>query len=644
MHLNQLATFACRSASVLYSVMIISVLLSSTVIGHEGHGKGEHSTAKGLVGDWLFRPQYALRGGARHATVAPLDTTQSNDAEFSRESPALRLAGWNPTERFRNLLGSDEIPRKGFTFEAWINNHVNQPVGMAAVAGSADSPNSTGWALAYHSLHETGSRLVATIGQNEGQETIELAFDHGSLEGFKEYWWHAVLTFDGKTARLYLNGEERASAEVPAPGVVWSDDPVLEIASYLQHEPEMKLANLLNQARLYDRALSLAEIQQSYDRFRQDIEHGIVYPGVFHFTAGPYLNYATSKSIRVLWETDVPASARIEWGVTAQLGDSATLGQPKRIQEYQISDLEPHTPYFYRITTVNEVGEELSSGILTFQTAVAEDQPFRFVVLGDTETRPHVNHALSQKVWGERPDFVVVLGDLTDGGTRDFKWQWSHEYFTGIAGLCSRVPFFPVPGNGEGDLHWYKKYHSLPGDESPYSFRYGNAEFFMLDSNQRETEFPAGTRQYRWLEDKLKASTAKWKFVCFHHAPFSSDEDDYGNAWDGKSVHGDPYVRHLVPLFEQYGVDIVMFGHIHSYERSRQIKSMQNSKDGVLYLLCGGGGGNLEDFGPTPASFSSKVHRGHHYCLIHIEDGNLDLRMYDLSGAMLDRIELRNIE
>ena len=618
--------------------------LSQSALGHEGHTRDDHSQDESLVGDWIFRAQYALRGGARHITAAPQDSTQSVEAEFSRESPALRLAGWQPTERYRNLLTSKELPRNEFTFETWINNHVNRPVGMAAVAGDASSPQNSGWALAYHTLHDTGSRVVATFGQPKGKEPIEIAFDHGSMDGFKEYWWHAVLTFDGKEAKLYLNGELRASTEIPAPGIAWSDNPVLEIASYLKQEPEMVLANLLSQARLYRRVLSANEIHTNYERFCHEIEHGIVYPKVFHFTAGPYLNYATTNSIRVLWETDIPATARVEWGLTSKLDNSATLDVPKRIQEFEIPNLKAHTPYFYRVTAINESGEQLSSGTLTFQTAVNEDEPYRLVVLGDTETRPHINHALSNRVWGERPNFVVVLGDLTDGGMQDFKWQWSHEYFTGIAGLCSRVPFYPVPGNGEGDLYWYKRYHSLPGDESPYSFRYGNSEFFMLDSNRRDAEFPKGTRQYNWLEQRLQASTATWKFVCFHHAPFSSDDDDYGNSWDGKSVKGDPHVRHLVPLFEKYKVDIVMFGHIHSYERSRKIKSMQSSDDGVLYLLCGGGGGNLEDFAPNPVSFSSKVYRGHHYCLLNIEKGLLDLRMYDLTGAMLDRIELTNEE
>ena len=166
-------------------------------------------------------------------------------------------------------------------------------------------------------------------------------------------------------------------------------------------------------------------------------------PGTFHFTAGPYLNYATQHSINVLWETDRPAKATIEWGTTAQLGESYSLVAAKTIQEFQIADLKPHTPYFYRITA-DDAGERIDSGILTFQTAVREDEPYKFAIIGDTETRPHINNQVAQLIWTERPNFVVNLGDLTDGGMRDKKYQWNLEYFSGITSLGSSVPFFPV--------------------------------------------------------------------------------------------------------------------------------------------------------------------------------------------------------
>jgi hypothetical protein len=106
----------------------------------------------------------------------------------------------------------------------------------------------------------------------------------------------------------------------------------------------------------------------------------------------------------------------------------------------------------------------------------------------------------------------------------------------------------------------------FPEPEYYYGFNFGNARFFMIDTNQKVNP---GSVQYNWLEKELANSDAEWKFVCHHHPPYSSDENDYGNLWKtNQGNHGDLRARELVPLYEKYGVDIVWNGHIHSYERT----------------------------------------------------------------------------
>ncbi len=61
----------------------------------------------------------------------------------------------------------------------------------------------------------------------------------------------------------------------------------------------------------------------------------------------------------------------------------------------------------------------MESGVFSFQTAVREDETFQFAAIGDTEARPHVNDRVAKLIWGERPDFVIHLGDLTDNGYKD---------------------------------------------------------------------------------------------------------------------------------------------------------------------------------------------------------------------------------
>jgi 3',5'-cyclic AMP phosphodiesterase CpdA len=344
----------------------------------------------------------------------------------------------------------------------------------------------------------------------------------------------------------------------------------------------------------------------------------------------------TETTMNLTWETDRPATGILQWGPTAELGSEARFDTASRLHEATIEELQPGSNYFYKITAFHG-DQTIDSGMLTFKTAVKQGQPFRFAVLGDTESRPHINDRIAKRIWAERPNFVVNLGDLTDAGERPHRYEWTHEYFVGMTQLTSRVPMFAVPGNGESDLYWYKHYHHYPAPEGYYAFRFGDAAFLMLDSNQRRSEFAPGGVQYEWLDKQLASCDAKWKFVCHHHATYTGEEDDYGDTWKGESQFGDPFVRKIVPLYEKHGVDIAMFGHLHLYERSHPIRDGKvDVDDGTVHLLIGGGGGNLEDFAPTPAFFSAKTYPDHHYVTMEVIGDTLTVRMHGMDGNIRD--------
>jgi hypothetical protein len=199
-----------------------------------------------------------------------------------------------------------------------------------------------------------------------------------------------------------------------------------------------------------------------------------------------------------------------------------------------------------------------------------------------------------------------------------------------------------VIGNHERNSHWYYDYFSLPAPEYHYSFKMGNAEFFMIDSNK---DCGPDSEQYRWLDQALARSRATWKFAAHHHPCFSSDEDDFGDQWKGKPgrdyTWGDSNVRRLVPLYEKHGVDIVFNGHIHSYERTWPILNMSiNQTKGVRYIVSGGGGGGLEQAAPQRSWFTVHVARGHHYCFATVHDRTIQFKAYDLEGRLFDTFEL----
>lgn len=586
-----------------------------------------------IAGDWVFRPQYELEHQAQNFPGPKHDTPSSRWQTIDIETDPIIFWGLQPTERLSDLMPVEELPHDRFTVELFVKDHVNQPVGALLSLKSQFKTDLPGWVVGYYD-HKIIFQMKTTAGEAASLETR-------IGRGFKRYFYHIVATYDGSNMSLYVNGALQSSKKVEGE-VYRADKSELEAAAYLQNEPFMDLGNLLQSARIYDDALTKSEIQSRYAGLQGQVERGILIPNQFHFIAGPYLHLATQNSMNILWETDRAAKARISYGKSIPLDQEININEAEGIQEITIENLEAETPYYYEITAIDTEGQEIKSGILTFKTAVKDSSAYSFAIFGDTEARAHINDRVAKLIWDERPNFMIDLGDLTDGGQEAHKFEWNYEYFLGLTQLASRVPIFPVPGNGESDLYWYNRYHKLPEPEDYYSFHFGNAQFFMLNSNEKD-EFKPGAEQYEWLKEQLANSTAKWKFVAHHHGVFTSDENDYGDTWKGQTSNlGDLKIREIVPIYEEYGVDVVFFGHLHTYERSWPIKDMEvNQENGVVYLLSGGAGGNLEDFAPTRSFFTSKLYRGHHYGRIDIHQGTLFFKMYDINGALKDYMEIR---
>jgi predicted phosphodiesterase len=586
------------------------------------------------VGSWIFHPNYTLDRNAKNYPGPKLDTPQSQFQRFKTLGEPIIFYEQNPTERLADFLPAAQIPKKEFSVEFWLLNHVNLPIGSLITIRSKNAEETPTWVLGYY-----GDEISFTV-NFENQETRTLTTK--IQKGWKDYWGHLLGTFDGKKIRLYFNGELKAEADAPNLSLKKLPNPQIELAAYLNHEPAMQMANLVKAVRLYPQALSLNEIQIRLKELQNEVEAGRLFPEIFHFNAGPYLHFATQSSINIVWETDRLAQAAIEYGTSKNLDKLLKINNLALIQEITIPDLEANTLYYYQIKAIDQAGKTIESGVLTFNTAVKSEIPFSFCVVGDTESRPHVNHRLGQMIWEERPNFLLHLGDITDGGFKEHKFEWNHEYFTGITPLASRIPVFPVPGNGEADLYWYKRYHRLPDDEEFYKFTYGNADFFMLNTNV-DAELKKGGKQYDWLKQKLANSKTRWKFVVHHHCPFSSDENDFGDTWKGeKTTMGDPKFEDLKKLYEEMQVNVVFYGHVHAYERTHPLKEGKiDQKNGVVYIKSGGGGGHLEDFSPTHAWFSGKTQRGNHYCKVDIVENVFTFKMYDLEGRLKDFFELK---
>lgn len=493
-----------------------------------------------------------------------------------------------------------------FTLEFWLMQHINQPIGFEVFLGKKS--------------------LLGHWNEKWNLDNREVA-----QQFWEEYFTHLVLTLENGRLTVWENGKQISQEQLsPEKGK-------LLLQSYLQQEPQMSLDHWVKHLSYFELALTEKQIQQRFQNHQEWKKKGLRFPNIFHFLAEPYLFPLKNTGMQITFELDRKAQVYLKYGTSLPLKDSTFLLPVKEnLYSPQIENLQPGTPYFYQLLAQDSSGKILNSGPLTFRTAPSTDQPIVFGVVSDTEARPQINEKIGSLLWDERIDFTIHLGDLTDGGQKKQKWQWTQEFFPGSSALYSRIPNLPVPGNGEGDLHWFNYYHPQAEEKGYYALSYGLGDFFILDSNQPKN-LQKGGSQYIWLQNELQKSTAHWKVVLMHHAPYSADEDDYGNTWSGPSTYGDRKFQDLVSLLEKEGVKVFFFGHLHTYMRTFPIWEDQvNTTKGITYFQLGGMGGNLEDFAPNRVPFSAKTYRGHHYGTVTLTKEVFELRTYTLEGNLID--------
>jgi len=535
-----------------------------------------------------------------------------------------------------NPLAAGLLASNLFSVSAWVL--IQETTGDGGITGFIqDNGNfEKGWLLGYN--QKTFNFILSTAGTDDGDGR------HTKLNGKTPInpglWHHVAATYDGKAMRLYVNGKLDAESQAQSGNILYPEKGKYVIGAFVDDDELETMDGAVYEVKTYGRVLTPEEIEQGMEKNRALTEYRPSFNTVLKFVVKPFLQRGTSNSMRIVCETTATSVMTVEFAERQPMTNIVRSAATNLINEVGLDNLKPFTTYFYRVVCVDEAGNLARSEVHSFQTMPGENTPWAFGILGDTQRNPEVTRKCAEGIFALRPNFMLHCGDVVDDGFA--KHQWVGELFEPCSRLFAYVPAFPVIGNHEKNSHWYYDYFSLPPPEYYYSFKCGNAEFFMIDSNK---DCSPGSEQYLWLEKALSQSMAVWKFTAHHHPCFSSDEDDYGDQWKGKTkkefAWGDSNAKKLVPLYEKYGVDIAFAGHIHSYERTWPLLQMTiNQKKGVRYIVSGGGGGGLEQAGPQRSWFSLHVQRGHHYCFATVHDRTIQFKAYDLEGRLFDTFEL----
>jgi predicted phosphodiesterase len=214
----------------------------------------------------------------------------------------------------------------------------------------------------------------------------------------------------------------------------------------------------------------------------------------------------------------------------------------------------------------------------------------KFAVIGDTGTGDKHQLAVAKQLTATRAkfpfEFVIMVGDNLYGGNsaKDYDKKFAIPYKPLLDG---GVKFYAALGNHDDPSERFYKPFNMNGDRY-YSFKPANGvRFFALDSTYVDD------KQLKWVDEQLATSGSDWKIAFFHHPPYSSGE-----------THGsDETLRtQLEPIFVKHGVNVVLTGHEHFYERIKPQK-------GIAYFITGSSAklreGNITQTQLTAKGFDS---------------------------------------
>src|SRR6059036_499136 len=297
---------------------------------------------------------------------------------------------------------------------------------------------------------------------------------------------------------------------------------------------------------------------------------------------GPYLQMGTPTSVVVRWRTDVATDSRVSYGsapdsLTAAVDDTTS----KTEHEVTLSLLSPDTVYYYAVGTTTGIlaGNDASHFFLTAPNP-GTPKPTRLWALGDSGTADAGARAVRDAYFvfaGTRhTDLWLMLGDNAYSDGTDSQYQAA--LFNMYPEMLRKSVLWPTLGNHDGhsadsgtQTGPYYDIFTLPrnaeaggvasGTEAYYSFDYGNTHFIVLDSF--ESDRSPGGAMTTWLQADLAATTQDWIIAFWHHPPYSK-----GSHNSDTEVELVQMRQYALPILEQGGVDLVLSGHSHSYERS----------------------------------------------------------------------------
>lgn len=355
-------------------------------------------------------------------------------------------------------------------------------------------------------------------------------------------------------------------------------------------------------------------------------------------------NEDASTRMGINWVTSAEDTGFVQFGVSA-VSENQVSAQPAFdfpgigwMHEVELVGLQPNTRYKYRVGNPSGWSPEY-----TFKTAPNDGcTPVTFAAVGDGRSQLEFGPSPSwqgilEETMAAGPDLIINSGDLVRTG--DDIEQWSN-WIVASDTVNPFIPHMPSIGNhddgpGEGDGAHYNRLFQLPRNpvtqtEDYYHFVYNNILFFALSTQT----FQDYTAQSNYVKEISAQHPTKWKVVFFHHPVYTSETFGIGHEPNEKGQN-----QSLGPAFDEAGIDMVIMGHNHHYERFEplrynpqdpgqgQVVSTYGNgpNDGRMYVISGGAGSFTNPLitAGSGATGSAARSAAHHFVKVAVSGNTL---------------------
>ncbi len=515
----------------------------------------------------------------------------------------------------------------------------NQPIGEWASSGYDDAGWSSGNAILAWGVIDaapTTTTLITNIHTIYFRKTFTCTKTGSETQLQLNY-----LFDDG--AVVYLNGVEITRINMPSGTVAYSTwtSVVGNEGSYtLVTLPPAALTALVNGTNV----LAVEVHNTSSGSSDLGLDCSLTVSSTATAAACKHIRFGSSDSplngLTITWRNTGPAD-RIKWGYTNtyERGESAgtkrTNYTDNQFDYIFPSPVTPNSTIYYQLYD-SQAG--LWTTGKTYKTASdISMNKFNFTSMGDSRTNLTDWQTIANAAAVNSSDFVLFGGDITNSGSGVDYDSW-FDYGSNLIGTHL---IYHTIGNHEltsdPQLVNFKSVYTLPGNEEYYSFKHGNALFMVINS-----ENPADAGQLSWLQTTLAANgSMTWKIVMFHR-PFFTSPSHIGEM--------DAYFGTIWKAFDDYGVDMILNGHTHNYQRSKPINRSvsttapvaeygSNPGQGRCEVVAGAAGAPLNGVA-TPQWWLESTANEYHYCNVAIDGNTLSFKAYRSDQTIIDQFAI----